>query len=111
MMFKQGITPGVSAQADHLWKELQAAISQAADQVASKVLDEARIEEIVKGARDGATYIAVNRLVAEVGDSALQEIFPLLKQATEAFNACLLEAAKEVIVDVVSEEVKRAITS
>lgn len=83
--------------------ELNKFIQEATDNVANKVLDEAKIEEIAKAAQQGATYVAINTLVRQTAQDAIREAEPFLRQVTEEFGKIVAEATSEAIIELILE--------
>ncbi len=109
MVIKQQISGTVSSKAEALTKELQKVINDAADAVASRVMDEAKIEEIAKAAREGATYSAVDRLISELGNYAIEQASPLVKEVLDRFSHMMFEAMRRAVHEIVREEVQSRI--
>ncbi len=86
--------------------ELIRFIQNASDNVASKILDETKIEEIADAARQGATYMAISALVKQTAEDAIKEAAPMLSQVSEEFNKIVAEATLEAIMELITERLQ-----
>lgn len=63
------------------------------------------MEEIAKYAREGATYIAVQRLIKETTDDAMNEAAPSVKEFTKALDNMIMSATRGAIIELISERI------
>lgn len=67
------------------------------------------IDNVVRDARAGASYVAVNQMIEKVIDDSLNAATPLVEQFSKLLATELMEATKEVIIKKMQEEVAKKI--
>lgn len=85
--------------------ELLDLIQQTTDKIATSAFDESKMEEIAKYAREGATYIAVQRLTKEIIDDAMNEATPSIKEFTKALDGMIMDATRGAIIELIGERI------
>lgn len=97
----------VSASLEKRSAALNKTIDEATDFVASKVFDEAKIEELAQAAKAGASYVAIRSLSEQITQDAMQEAKPMIKELSEGFAKVVTEALSETIIELILEKLAK----
>lgn len=108
---KQQLRSQVSSSWDRYWAEMQTTIQTAVDTVARQVLDEARIEDIAKTAKAGATYVAMQEVIRKTADDAIKQAQPVIAELAKALSDLMTGAANEAIIELLQERIQQALQS
>ena len=101
----------VSESVEKYSAEFNKLVEQVTDSIATKVLDETKIEEIGKAVKQGATYIAVYALIRQVAQDTIKEAEPIINELAQSFIKLVSEAASEVIIELILEKLAKQETT